>query len=135
MSKRIGVSTHTRNNWLRGTCQYGIMPANGLVYVPSHSCGCYPESKLWGFWALAAARPTVTDEKRQRPDGQRLLAAARLHHPSPSLEPPFQRNFGLQWNCFLGPKLRLIQNLAVPKGHPNFAHSMNKTSLNSLLRK
>ena len=45
---------HTRNNWIRGTCQYGIMPANGLIYAPSHACGCFMEAKLYGFWALAA---------------------------------------------------------------------------------
>ncbi len=53
---------HSRNNWVRGTCQYGILPANGLLYAPSHSCGCYMESKLWGFWALA-------------PDGRKRTAA------------------------------------------------------------
>ena len=44
---------HTRNNWIRGACQYGIMPANGLIYAPSHACGCFMEAKLYGFWALA----------------------------------------------------------------------------------
>ena len=47
---------HCRNNWIRGTCQYGVMPANGLTYAPSHSCGCYMEAKLYGFWAVAAER-------------------------------------------------------------------------------
>lgn len=47
---------HARNNWVRGLCQYGIMPANGLVYAPPHSCGCYMEALLYGFWALAAER-------------------------------------------------------------------------------
>ena len=48
-------TNHTRNNWIRGVCQYGIMPCNGLVYCPSHTCGCYMEAKLYGFWAVAAA--------------------------------------------------------------------------------
>jgi len=47
---------HSRNNWIRGTCQYGIMPCNGLVYAPPHACGCYMEAKLYGFWALAPER-------------------------------------------------------------------------------
>ena len=47
---------HTRNNWIRGTCQYGIMPANGLIYAPSHACGCFMEAKLRGFWAAAPER-------------------------------------------------------------------------------
>jgi len=49
-------SNHTRNNWIRGTCQYGIMPANGLIYAPAHACGCFMEAKLRGFWAAAPQR-------------------------------------------------------------------------------
>jgi len=41
-----------RHNWIRGICQYGIMPANGMVYIPPHNCGCYPEAKLFGLWTL-----------------------------------------------------------------------------------
>ncbi len=58
---------HSRNNWVRGTCQYGILPANGLIYAPPHACGCYMESKLWGFWSLAAEKseiPKVPQEQR-----------------------------------------------------------------------
>ena len=32
------------------------MPANGLIYAPSHACACFMEAKLYGFWALAAGR-------------------------------------------------------------------------------
>jgi len=49
----------SRNNWVRGTCQYGIMPANGLLYAPSHDCACYMESLLKGFWALSARQSAV----------------------------------------------------------------------------
>ncbi len=60
---------HTRNNWVRGGCQYGVMPCNGLIYAPSHACGCFMEAKLFGFWALApqqdeAIRMPVTDDQR-----------------------------------------------------------------------
>jgi len=44
------------HNWVRGACQFGVMPANGLVYAPQHSCACYPKAKLSGFNALAAQR-------------------------------------------------------------------------------
>ena len=44
---------HSRNNWVRGTCRLGVTPCNGLIYAPPHSCGCYMEAKLYGFWALA----------------------------------------------------------------------------------
>ncbi|NQU22798.1 MAG: PQQ-binding-like beta-propeller repeat protein [Candidatus Nealsonbacteria bacterium] len=41
------------NSWVRGTCQYGTMPANGLIYAPQHSCACQPEELLTGMNALA----------------------------------------------------------------------------------
>jgi hypothetical protein len=59
---------HSRNNWVRGTCQYGILPANGLIYAPPHACGCYMETKLRGFWALAAERT----DAREVSENQRL---------------------------------------------------------------
>jgi len=45
------------HHWTRGTCQYGIMPANGLLYVPSNSCACFITAKLDGFNCLAPKRP------------------------------------------------------------------------------
>jgi len=47
---------HSRNNWVRGMCQYGIMPCNGLTYTPPHPCMCFAAAKLNGFYALAAQR-------------------------------------------------------------------------------
>lgn len=47
-------NNHSRNNWIRGTCRIGVTPCNGLIYAPSHSCGCYMEAKLYGFWAVAS---------------------------------------------------------------------------------
>ncbi len=44
------------DHWIRGTCQYGILACNGLVYVPPHSCACYNEAKLNSLNALAPAR-------------------------------------------------------------------------------
>ncbi len=43
------------DHWVRGACQYGVMPANGLLYAPQHSCACYIEAKLHGFLAVAPA--------------------------------------------------------------------------------
>ena len=51
---------HTRHNWLRGPCIHGMVPANGLFYVPPHQCFCYPAVRLDGFFAMAAQRaPTA----------------------------------------------------------------------------
>ncbi len=44
------------HSWARGTCRYGVMPCNGMLYVPPHACGCYITAKLTGFNALAPAR-------------------------------------------------------------------------------
>jgi hypothetical protein len=59
---------HMQHNWLRGACRLGIMPANGLLYVPTDQCFCQPGAKLRGFAALSgelvSARPV--------PDGRRL---------------------------------------------------------------
>ncbi len=61
---------HSRNNWVRGTCQYGVLPANGLLYVPPHSCGCYMETMMHGFWAFApessaaGAKPQIGSDAR-----------------------------------------------------------------------
>ncbi|MHC4703907.1 MAG: outer membrane protein assembly factor BamB family protein, partial [Planctomycetota bacterium] len=41
------------HHFIRGTCQYGILPCNGLLYVPPHSCACFINAKLNGFMALA----------------------------------------------------------------------------------
>jgi len=45
-----------RNDWVRGACLYGVVPANGLTYAPPHSCACYIIAKLNGLTALAARR-------------------------------------------------------------------------------
>ncbi len=43
------------NDWIRGTCQFGVMPANGLLYVPPDSCACNMKSKLSGLYAFASS--------------------------------------------------------------------------------
>ncbi len=43
------------NSWVRGTCQYGIMPANGLIYAPPNACACHSRVKLQGINALSAS--------------------------------------------------------------------------------
>ncbi|MFC1635302.1 PQQ-binding-like beta-propeller repeat protein [Planctomycetota bacterium] len=52
-----------QNYWIRGTCQYGIMPANGLLYVSPDSCACNLTTKLNGFYALAAGRKPAAKER------------------------------------------------------------------------
>ncbi len=44
------------HNWVRATCWQGMMPANGMVYATPHSCRCYTEVMIRGFYALAPRR-------------------------------------------------------------------------------
>ncbi|MBC8870743.1 MAG: PQQ-binding-like beta-propeller repeat protein [Planctomycetes bacterium] len=50
------------NHWTRGTCQYGVIPSNGLLYVPPHSCACFIRSKLNGFNCFAPKRESKSEE-------------------------------------------------------------------------
>jgi len=45
---------HMRNDWLRAPCFTGTTPANGLLYVPTDQCFCYPGVKFNGYLALSA---------------------------------------------------------------------------------
>ena len=47
-------TNHMRHDWLRGSCGHGVVPGNGLLYVPAHQCFCYPGAKVTGFNAVSA---------------------------------------------------------------------------------
>jgi len=51
----VGGTKVDVNNTVRGSCIYGVMPANGLLYKPPDSCACYYQSKLEWLCALAPA--------------------------------------------------------------------------------
>ena len=44
------------HHWIRGICKFGVLPCNGMLYIPPNQCSCYIESLLHGFHALAPAR-------------------------------------------------------------------------------
>jgi outer membrane protein assembly factor BamB len=44
------------NSWIRGTCQYGVLPANGLIYAPPDACACFLRVKLPGLFAAGPHR-------------------------------------------------------------------------------
>lgn len=54
---------HTQNDWMRGTCTYGVMPANGSLYVPPHSCHCYAAAMFKGLNAFALDTPLAQAER------------------------------------------------------------------------
>ncbi len=93
---------HSRNNWVRGVCQYGVMPANGLIYAPSHACGCFMEAKLFGFWALSAKRKA--ESRKRMEQGNRLFRgpAYAQANPTSDLRPPTSKD----WPTLRGDPLR-----------------------------
>ena len=50
----------SNNSWLRGTCQYGIIPANGLLYAPPNACACFLTVKADG---LLRRRPAARQDR------------------------------------------------------------------------
>ncbi len=73
------------HHWLRGACGYGLLPANGLIYMPTHACGCHANVKLNGFLALRSAAMDVPAEESK---------AAKLEdrlERGPGFQPPAAR--------------------------------------------
>ena len=62
-------TSHWQNNFVRGACRLGVMPCNGMLYVPPDQCFCQPGAKLLGFTAIA---PAAADSAGPVPDDQRL---------------------------------------------------------------
>ena len=80
-----------RNCWVRGACQYGVLPCNGLLYAPPHACACYIQSKLNAYWALAPAGAGMSSEEARVREGGRLEhgpAWSASPRPAPSALPP-----------------------------------------------
>jgi len=82
------------NHWTRGTCQHGVVPCNGLVYVPPHTCGCFIKAKLNGFYALAPASVSNgmdgAGERLERGPAYGSVRGAGL--PTPSDWPTYRRD-------------------------------------------
>ena len=106
-----------RHFWIRGTCQYGLMPANGLMYLPGHSCGCYVQSKLNGFWALAPKRKSDTvavNEKNRLEEGPAfgtISSAGQTASDWPMLRHDPTRSSCTKTVVSRSPKLRWKTNL------------------------
>jgi len=86
--------TPQRHCWMRGACQYGVLPCNGLLYLPPHSCACYVQSKLSGFHALAPARRKAEDGGRRT---ERLERGPAFGKPITNNQQPVTSN---DWPTF-----------------------------------
>jgi outer membrane protein assembly factor BamB len=60
---------HCQANWIRGSCNSGMLPCNGMLYVPPDQCFCQPGAKLLGY---AAIGPAGSKEATVTPNRERL---------------------------------------------------------------
>jgi outer membrane protein assembly factor BamB len=90
-----------QNNWVRGVCQYGVIPCNGMIYVPPHACGCYLQAKLNGFYGLApkravenpaAGRASAPESRLARGPAYPLSPRPQGHAPSSSDWPTYRHD-------------------------------------------
>ncbi len=78
---------HSRHNWVRGACRYGLLPCNGLLYSTPHPCFCYAGVKLGGFLALAP-REAESPQPSEQPDSTPRLQHGQADSPPPPPDSP-----------------------------------------------
>ena len=78
------------HHWIRGTCQYGVIPCNGLLYVPPNACACFITAKLSGFNCLAPkrsgepGRPPAADQRLEPGPAYSETAGSKPKHQAPN---------------------------------------------------
>jgi len=85
----IATGMGQSNQWTRGACQYGVMPCNGLLYVPPHACACHIEYKLSNFNVLAPASGEQSPPKAPKLHKGPAFAGlsnSKSQAPNPNLE-------------------------------------------------
>jgi len=93
------TKTYETHRWVRGLCQYGIMPANGYLYVPPDTCQCYSSGKINGFFALSERNSW--EDVRITPSLERGPAYARISPPRRATSPD-----GDAWPTYRGDSAR-----------------------------
>jgi outer membrane protein assembly factor BamB len=87
------------NHWTRSGCNFGLVPANGLINITPHSCACYVQSKTYGFAALA---PAHSD-----PDYPQTPAPASRLIQGPAYNEPLGADAGAEdWPTYRGDSFR-----------------------------
>ncbi len=81
-----GKAGFTKHDWVRGACRLGILPSNGMIYVPPSGCNCCIETYMRGFLAL-------NSEQQPEPvgDAGRLTCGPAyddIQHPATSNQHP-----------------------------------------------
>ncbi len=82
----------TANHWTRGSCYFGVLPANGLLYTPPHNCACYIRAKLSGFMAMASERMKAEGGRMKNTENRLEKGPAYGAAPHPSSFIPHPSN-------------------------------------------
>ena len=80
--------------WVRGACQYGVMPCNGLTYSPPHACACHIETKLNSFNVMTASpvpEGMGADDERRLTKGPAYCEEAEVGEQASASEWPTYR--------------------------------------------
>lgn len=88
----VNSGTIEAHHWVRGSCQYGMLPCNGLLYATPHACACYIEAKLTGFAALAPGKREKVEEPEERLQKGPAYAQVSTLSPQPSEDWPTYRS-------------------------------------------
>jgi len=74
------------DNWVRGSCGMGFLPANGMIYVTPNPCNCFAESKLNGFVALSGPDPALDSARVD--SAQTLELEVGVNYGNVQMKPP-----------------------------------------------
>ena len=86
--------------WVRGTCQYGVMPCNGLLYVPPDSCACMPNMRLHGFTAMAPKRASGTLSQSNETAISQQLQRGPAYKAVQEHKNTFEKNYASVWPTY-----------------------------------
>lgn len=90
-------ANHSQNNFVRGACRLGIVPCNGMLYVPPDQCFCEPGAKMLGFTAIGPDIPIqpVPDERRlEKGPAYGQIVTSRVRSSGTSDWPTFRHDAG-----------------------------------------
>jgi len=116
----LAGSDHVRNWWIRGECQYGVLPCNGMVYRPPDPCRCFNYVKFNGLSALTAG--SSLDEAVASASADRLVtgpAYGQAGQPAPAAAEPVEKPKDALWAPPAWP--------AHPEDWPTYRHDITRS--------
>ena len=80
----LTTGEYLSNVFLRGACSFGMLPANGLLYVPPDPCICGTQFKMRGLCAVAGGQASGVKSQVSGPELHRGPAYQKvIGHQSP----------------------------------------------------